>query len=48
MYFTDDPNLRYPAVESWLNEQQKFPVEFGIPLLVVGLVQIWRRNGVDL
>lgn len=48
MYFADDPNLRYPSVESWLNEQQKFPVEFGIPLLVVALVQIWRRSGIDL
>jgi hypothetical protein len=48
MYFPDDPNLRYPSVESWLNEQQKFPVEFGIPLLVVALVQIWGRSAVDL
>lgn len=48
MYFDDDPNLRYPSVESWLNEQQKFPVEFGIPLLVVGLVQIWTHSGIDL
>lgn len=47
MYFPDDPNLRYPSVESWLNEQQKFPVEFGLPLLVVALVQIWGRSGAD-
>ena len=48
MYFEDDPALRYPSVESWLNEKQKFPVEFGIPLLVVALVQIWARNAADL
>jgi len=35
-------------VESWLNEQQKFPVEFGLPLLVVALAQIWSRSGADL
>lgn len=48
LYFKDDPTLRYPSVESWLNEQQKFPVEFGVPLLVVALVQIWGRSGADL
>jgi hypothetical protein len=48
LYFEDDPNLRYPSVESWLNEQQKFPVEFGLPLLVVVLVQIWGRSGADV
>lgn len=48
LYFPDDPNLRYPAVESWLNEQQKFPVEFGVPLLVVCLAQFWNRSGADV
>jgi hypothetical protein len=48
MYFPDDPTLRYPSVESWLNEQQKFPVEFGVPLAVVLLVQIWGRSGADV
>jgi len=47
-WHADDPSLRYPSVESWLNEQQKFPVEFGVPLLVVALAQIWSRSGADL
>lgn len=47
-WHADDPALRYPSMESWLNEQQKFPVEFGLPLLVVALAQIWSRSGADL
>lgn len=48
LYFDDDPMLRYPSKESWLNEKQKFPVEFGIPVLVVALAQIWARDAADL
>jgi hypothetical protein len=40
--------LRYPSVESWLNERQKFPVEFGLPLLVVALAQLAGASGADL
>lgn len=48
LWFPDDPALRFPAVESWLNEQQKFPVELGLPLLAAALAQLfWRSGGGD-
>lgn len=45
--FDDDPSLRYPTSTSWLSEEQKFPVELGVPLLVVALVQLKTRSLVD-
>eukprot|EP00878_Enallax_costatus_P002057 GHUV01002223.1.p1 GENE.GHUV01002223.1~~GHUV01002223.1.p1 ORF type:complete len:288 (+),score=64.57 GHUV01002223.1:130-993(+) len=45
--FDDDPSLKYPSSSSWLSEEQKFPVEFGVPLVVVALVQLNTRSLVD-
>eukprot|EP00775_Hariotina_reticulata_P011579 gene11579-11723_t len=48
LYFPNDPALSYPQVKSWLSERDKFPVELGVPLLVVGLAQIWGLSWIDL
>jgi hypothetical protein len=47
MWFPNDPALSYPPTRSWLSEKGKFPVEFGIPLLVAALAQIAGRSLVD-
>jgi hypothetical protein len=47
MWFPNDPALSYPPTHSWLSEKEKFPVEFGIPLLVVALAQIAGCSLVD-
>lgn len=47
IYFDNDPAFKYPSTSSWLSETQKFPVELGIPLLVVALVQLHSRSLVD-
>lgn len=47
MYFEDDPAFRYPPTPSWLSERQKFPVEFGVPLLVVALIQLHSKSLID-
>jgi hypothetical protein len=47
MWFPNDPALSYPPTNSWLSERGKFPVEFGIPLLVAALAQLDSRSLVD-
>lgn len=47
MYFVDDTAFRYPSTPSWLSERGKFPVEFGLPLLIVALIQVHSRSLVD-
>lgn len=47
MWFPNDPSLSYPPTKSWLSEKGKFPVEFGIPLLVAALAQFESRSLID-
>ncbi|KAF6265403.1 phosphatidic acid phosphatase type 2/haloperoxidase [Scenedesmus sp. NREL 46B-D3] len=47
MWFPNDPTLSYPPTRSWLSERGKFPVEFGIPLLVTALAQVHSRSLLD-